>query len=378
MAKQRKRVKKQRIDRLPMCFQQPRSPPRKRRTDFSLFFCSSSASSLTNSFHQDDRMDIGNIVSTCSRIQCKESKDGGRGFLSNVVEVPIAEVESVAQKTLSDPSNKRNFDEQQCDTAETLDFTPIKSQITEINDVSITPGSIVWAKTACQMWWPAEIMDETSTSANSRNQGIDGHVLVQYYGNHRSAWVDPTRDLSLLEECFEERSSNPMEDFQDALQEALGRKERINSCGQLFGSPNGCSNSNRLDQSSDKWNSSSSSRTEDDFLGKGRGKRKRKPKVHFDVSSLLHMSGVWSAHGELLLCFPYLYVRRHCFVGGYFPSEISEESSSVQDNAVSWPRSSYWFSLLTPIKIAGKLCSIFLFLLFHFPSLQQTISCLCL
>ncbi|XP_057983395.1 uncharacterized protein LOC131168156 isoform X6 [Malania oleifera] len=259
MAKQRKRVKKQRIDRLPMCFQQPRSPPRKRRTDFSLFFCSSSASSLTNSFHQvslleyssgkdglsnvtvansDDRMDIGNIVSTCSRIQCKESKDGGRGFLSNVVEVPIAEVESVAQKTLSDPSNKRNFDEQQCDTAETLDFTPIKSQITEINDVSITPGSIVWAKTACQMWWPAE--------------------------------------------CFEERSSNPMEDFQDALQEALGRKERINSCGQLFGSPNGCSNSNRLDQSSDKWNSSSSSRTEDDFLGKGRGKRKRKPKVHFD------------------------------------------------------------------------------------------------
>jgi hypothetical protein len=38
-----------------------------------------------------------------------------------------------------------------------LECTPKKSQVTESNGFCITPGSIVWAKTACQMWWPAEV-----------------------------------------------------------------------------------------------------------------------------------------------------------------------------------------------------------------------------
>lgn len=39
----------------------------------------------------------------------------------------------------------------------------------------------------------------------------------------------------------------------------------------------------------DKWNTSSSSRVEDDCHDGGRGKRKRKPKVHFDVSCHPHI-----------------------------------------------------------------------------------------
>lgn len=39
----------------------------------------------------------------------------------------------------------------------------------------------------------------------------------------------------------------------------------------------------------DKWNTSSSSRVEDDCHDSGRGKRKRKAKVHFDVSSHPHV-----------------------------------------------------------------------------------------
>ncbi|XWS66671.1 hypothetical protein CRYUN_Cryun05aG0220700 [Craigia yunnanensis] len=39
-------------------------------------------------------------------------------------------------------------------------------------------------------------------------------------------------------QCFEERSCNPMENFQDALKQALvQKKEHIKSCRQLPGSP---------------------------------------------------------------------------------------------------------------------------------------------
>lgn len=215
-------------------------------------------------------------------IKCNNSKD--KGLCSDVYEIPIDEVESVVQGAHFDSGNDRTFDEQKDDNAATLDFMPIKSQVMESSGAFTNPGSVVWAKTACEVWWPAEVMEEKST--DSRNQGIDGHVLVQYYGNHHSAWVDPDRDLSLFEDCFEERSCNPMEDFQDALKQALHRKRHLNSCRQLVGSPDGPDNLHQQDQSSEKCISSCSSRTEDDSIERGRGKRKRKPKVHFDAVAL--------------------------------------------------------------------------------------------
>lgn len=43
------------------------------------------------------------------------------------------------------------------DNLEILEFTPKRSQVMERNGVCLTPGNVVWAKTACEMWWPAEV-----------------------------------------------------------------------------------------------------------------------------------------------------------------------------------------------------------------------------
>ncbi|GMP84857.1 hypothetical protein CsSME_00038221 [Camellia sinensis var. sinensis] len=50
----------------------------------------------------------------------------------------------------------RNVDKQTSDMVRKIEFLPDKSQITESSNFCITPGSVVWAKTACQLWWPAE------------------------------------------------------------------------------------------------------------------------------------------------------------------------------------------------------------------------------
>ncbi|RVX11995.1 hypothetical protein CK203_009398 [Vitis vinifera] len=360
MAKKKENVI--RIDHIPKSCRQPRSHPRRRRTSppssqllsmevfitdsfvdkgteiiyyflniytsGSLLRSSSSKDTLSSVSiaSLDDRMEKRTEMAKLPLIKCNNSED--KGLCSDVYEIPIDEVESVVQGAHFDSGNDRTFDEQKDDNAATLDFMPIKSQVMESSGAFTNPGSVVWAKTACQVWWPAEVMEEKST--DSRNQGIDGHVLVQYYGNHHSAWVDPDRDLSLFEDCFEERSCNPMEDFQDALKQALHRKRHLNSCRQLVGSPDGPDNLHQQDQSSgtslvisgglkmiviiltvesvvgkhrwlylpanqfqgvkdgrkEKCISSCSSRTEDDSIERGRGKRKRKPKVHFDAVAL--------------------------------------------------------------------------------------------
>ncbi|KAF8395292.1 hypothetical protein HHK36_019235 [Tetracentron sinense] len=308
--KKRKREKPQQIDYIPKCFQQPRSRGPKPRTDFSLFFCSSSSSSHSfpgHRLHRGDMLEFSSCkdglssittasVDQCCQtpvsrhqkeipklplVRCSMSKIGEheRQF-SNSMEVPFTKVEAVMQNALLGTCVDRNVGGHKSDAAGALEFTPNKSRTTESNDVWMAPGSVVWAKTAFQMWWPAEIIGERSAPVSPSNQSVDGHVLVQYYGNRECAWVDPARDLSQLEDCFEERSCNPVEAFQVALKQALNIKEHTGSCRRLDESPDGLSSIQHY-QLSDKWNSSSSSRTEGDDLG-GRGKRKRKPKVYFD------------------------------------------------------------------------------------------------
>ncbi|KAG8647168.1 hypothetical protein MANES_09G049502v8 [Manihot esculenta] len=104
----------------------------------------------------------------------------------------------------------------------------------------------------CQIWWPAEIIGETSHVSDSRSRGIDSHVLVQFYGYYGIAWIDPAREISQLEDCFEERSSNTMDKFQDALTQALERKEYLSANRESLGSPDGLDQSYQQDQSSDK------------------------------------------------------------------------------------------------------------------------------
>lgn len=43
------------------------------------------------------------------------------------------------------------------DNVEILDISPKRTQVLEKIGVCLTPGNVVWAKTACQMWWPAEV-----------------------------------------------------------------------------------------------------------------------------------------------------------------------------------------------------------------------------
>ncbi|KAL1813243.1 hypothetical protein ACET3Z_023308 [Daucus carota] len=142
-------------------------------------------------------------------------------------------------------------------------------------DVCHTPGCVVWAKKASQMWWPAEVLVHEALAPNSCTENTGGLVLVHYYGSEKSDWVDPARDLSPFEECFEERSRNPSEEFQQALKQALHQKKHQSSTTKLIVPAQGdaC------------LNSTNSNKTEDCSV-KGRGKRQRKPKVHFDELSI--------------------------------------------------------------------------------------------
>lgn len=228
------------IDRIPKWWKQPRSAlgHRRRRTDFSLSFCSfpSSSSALSNSPLGKGLLlesSIGKDKPGCDTItnleemrtrrenilqfpavQCSNFEDLRKTLFSNVTEVPVIEVESVSENALFDAWSGRNADKQKSD-ALGKQFTPDKSQINESSIFCITPGSTVWDKTAHQLW-PAGALECQSFSKE-----------------------------------FTESSDDP-------------------NC------------SITRDQSPDKWNSSSSSRTESDCMERRRGTRERKPKVHFD------------------------------------------------------------------------------------------------
>ncbi|KAF7818679.1 PWWP domain-containing protein 2A-like isoform X1 [Senna tora] len=289
----KKNQKKIPIDCIPKHSQQPRSSPPKRRTDFSVF--TSTPASLSNPVSSlgssSGEVRLNNVSASSLRdsrtkgkqfpegslVKCSDSQRDGPGFSSKFLDVPVIEVESDIRDEGLDLGSTRDGQQEKSDTLEVSESTPQESPVTDCNFIAVTPGSVVWAKTACQMWWPAEIMEERSTSSD---RACDGHVLVQFYGNHPRAWIDPVKDLSAFEDSFEERSSNPSKDFQDALKQALQRKEQLSSCRKL--SPCRSVHSERQDHSSDKWATSTSSRTIDDLKERGRGKRERKRKLHFD------------------------------------------------------------------------------------------------
>ncbi|KAK1260526.1 hypothetical protein QJS04_geneDACA002178 [Acorus gramineus] len=174
----------------------------------------------------------------------------------------FTERESVANCDEPDTSSNGNLG-QDCtpSSVESMRYTPVKSvlQDTGSYDSWRSPGSVVWVKDAFHEWWPGEVMDERRVQ-EIPSDGCPGGVLVQLFGDHKFAWANPVEDLSQFDDCYEERSSKRSEAFQNALQECLALP--------------------------DKWNSLSSGRIRDDCLEEGRGKRKRKPKIYFDESTL--------------------------------------------------------------------------------------------
>ncbi|XP_031280855.1 uncharacterized protein LOC116139317 [Pistacia vera] len=297
----KKREKLKQIDNIPKYSQKPRSPAlKRRRTDFSVF-SSSYSSSLCNSGYllgqssvrdglssgtissSADKQDHGKMLHELPFVHFCKYQGQGAGLFSKFYEAPVMEAESVVRNAVIDLCGDRKLGKETNDNVEILEFTPNRSEVMERNGVCLTPGNVVWAKTACEMWWPAEIIEEKSPSTDSTNQGSDGHVLVQFFGNFNSAWVDPARDVSELEDCFEERCCNSTENFQDALKQALlQRKEHISSCQQFLQSPDGSNLSDRQDQLSDKWTSSTSSGMVTNLPKRGEEKRERKRKIHFD------------------------------------------------------------------------------------------------
>lgn len=278
----KKKMKTAPIDRVPKHSQQPRSSPPKRRTDFSFFNRTPSfsnppiesspgsssgevrLSNVTANSSLERRMTVKQF-SNDTLVRCNNYQDGGPVCSSESFDVPVAELDSVYLSGNRDACTKMS------------EYTPRESSVSDNSSLAVTPGSVVWARTACQMWWPAEIMEESCALSDRVN---DGNVLVQFYGNHPSAWIDPATDISIFEDSFEERSNNPSSDFQDALNQALQRKTQLSSCQNL--SPDRSTHSNQQDHSAGKCTSPSSSKTINNFQEKRRGKRERKPKVHFD------------------------------------------------------------------------------------------------
>ncbi|WCJ34429.1 hypothetical protein M5689_015740 [Euphorbia peplus] len=275
------------IDNVPPFSKQPRSPAPKRRSDFSSFFSNTSISSsgsfrhgfssITTTSVEDAKDEENSLAALSVVLRCGNFANKKSKKLPNFLKTPVLGIESVAQNTILD----------RCGSSEETiamenDAMLGGARVNESCSVCATPGNVVWAKKDCQMWWPAEIIGETSSITDSRSQGECGHVLVQFYGNHGSAWVDPARDLSQLDNCFEERSCNPMEKFQDALKQALKRKEDLStSYGQRAGSADESSQPSQQDEPCDKCTSSISSRTESDVLERRTSKRIRKGKLLF-------------------------------------------------------------------------------------------------
>lgn len=210
-------------------------------------------------------------------VRCSTYQEGRPVCSSECFDAPVVEIDSAVCDESFNLGGNRDACNEKFDISKMSESTPIESYVGDSSSLPATPGSVVWARTDCQMWWPAEIMEETSALSNPSS---DGQVLVQFYGNLPSAWIDPMTNISTFEDSFEERSNNPSEDFQQALKQALQRKAQLSSCQKL--TPDGSAYSDQHERSSDKCTSTSTSKTIDNFQERRRGKRERKPKVHFD------------------------------------------------------------------------------------------------
>ncbi|PON35459.1 hypothetical protein PanWU01x14_336130 [Parasponia andersonii] len=231
VSKTRKTLKQ--IYNIPKCSHQRRSSPPKRRTDFSSFFCCNSFS-LSNS---------GSLLgSSCAKVLSNDtstglqerngegtevlhsslvrcSKSEDEGFFSNSTDASVLEVELVDQNALMDSRDYREVGKDSSDVLGTLDYSSKKSHVAETKVLLVSPTSV-----AC----------------------MEAHKM---------------------------RGS--AEDLQQ-------REHAVLSSEELVKGTAASNHSDELDLSSDKSALSVSSRTEYDILEKGRGKRERKPKLHFD------------------------------------------------------------------------------------------------
>ncbi|XP_020698523.1 uncharacterized protein LOC110111126 [Dendrobium catenatum] len=212
--------------------------------------------------------------------------NGGQGVMSESIQKHPNEVDSVTKyDSLSSYRNSKTHSNgylKKHVTEEPLLLSSDKSILPTARDADawLAPGNIVWVKDTSHGWWPAEVTDIGVLKDNDYQH--TARVLVQLFKIHRRVWADSS-DLSQFSNCFEERSQNPSEAFQDALKQALSkygndrlRTSESRSAGEIR-SPT------QQDKSPDASKTSISSSSKDDHDEEGgRGKRKKKTKIHFD------------------------------------------------------------------------------------------------
>ncbi|KAF9598975.1 hypothetical protein IFM89_033320, partial [Coptis chinensis] len=115
-------------------------------------------------------------------VQCHVSENEGKEVVSS------DSVEEMSTEIEPHPECRSRIEDKSRDAAALL-YSPSKStsQVTEFSDVWATPGTIVWARTGREVWWPAEVLEGRSAAVATSDEGFDGHILVQYYGNHEIA-----------------------------------------------------------------------------------------------------------------------------------------------------------------------------------------------
>ncbi|KAG0474659.1 hypothetical protein HPP92_014345 [Vanilla planifolia] len=219
-----------------------------------------------------------------SLIHCSMQMDGGQGVVSQSLGQVPNEVEPVIK--FCSLNSSRNRKKESCTSRHLNNYIPRlpvhyssdKSFLPAARDIDtwLAAGEVVWAKTAHHGWWPAEVMDTRFLHGIDTQHAVQ--VIVHLFALHERALVN-TEDLSEFINCFEERSKNPSEAFQDALGQALRKQNHERTRRRQVPCPLPTPSPTQNDLS----NTSVSSSTKDDIdKEQGRGKRKRKSKIPFD------------------------------------------------------------------------------------------------
>jgi len=51
----------------------------------------------------------------------------------------------------------RDYCNERNDISKMSESTLLESSVSDSSSLAATPGNVVWARTECQLWWPAEV-----------------------------------------------------------------------------------------------------------------------------------------------------------------------------------------------------------------------------
>ncbi|KAL1831949.1 hypothetical protein ACET3Z_001600 [Daucus carota] len=88
-------------------------------------------------------------------------------------------------------------------------------------------GDLVWGKIKSHPWWPGQIYNQAFASAEVRSGGIEGQVLVAFFGDGSYGWFYPAQlvpfEYRFSENCRQSGSRNFGKAVEEAVEEATRR-----------------------------------------------------------------------------------------------------------------------------------------------------------